>query len=78
MSRSCREWLRGVCPGVTIAAAILVVHDNATTMNTADTQVGDCIVDLVQGIALGDQVIEVELAALIPAYKGWKIAIRTA
>ena len=47
-------------------------------MNTPCAQIIHGIVDLIQGVALGYQVVQVELTALIPAHEGGKIAIRPA
>src|SRR5712691_6804541 len=45
-------------------------------MDTPAGQIRDGIVDLLEGITLGHQRVQVELAAFIPTDKGGEIAVR--
>ena len=54
----------------------LLVRDDAPPMDTPASQIRDGVVDLLQGIPLGYQGVQVELAALIPADKDGEIAVR--
>ena len=45
-------------------------------MDTPAGQIRDSIVDLIEGIPLGHQRIQVELTSLIPPHKGGEIAVR--
>src|SRR5262247_4527556 len=54
----------------------LLVRDDAPPMDTPARQIRDGIVDLLQGIPLGHQSVQVELAAFIPPDKGGEVAVR--
>src|SRR5262249_41226838 len=58
------------------ATHALLVRDDAPPMDTPASQIRDGVVDLLQGIPLGHQGVQVELAALIPAHKDGEIAVR--
>ena len=45
-------------------------------MDTPAGQIRDGLVDLIKGITLGHQRVQVELASLIPTDKGGEIAVR--
>src|SRR5215510_1300920 len=55
--------------------SLLRIHDDAPSMDTPAGQIRDGIVDLIEGIPLGHQRVQVELASFIPPDKGGKIAI---
>src|SRR6266849_10703879 len=54
----------------------LLVRDDAPPRDTPARQIRDGIVDLLEGIPLGHQGVQVELAPLIPADKDGEIAVR--
>ena len=58
------------------ATHALRVRDDAPPMDPPARQIRDGIVDLLQGIALGHQRVQVELAALIPTDEDGEIAVR--
>src|SRR4030095_8087189 len=54
----------------------LLVRDDAPPMDTPTRQIPDGLVDLLDGIPLSHQGVQVELASLIPADKDGEIAVR--
>src|SRR5215468_3306285 len=55
---------------------MLRVHDDAPSMDMPARQIRDGIVDLIEGIALGHQRVQVELTSFIPTDKDGEIAVR--
>ncbi len=55
---------------------MLRIHDDASSMDTAAGQIRDGLVDLLEGIPLGHQCVQVELAPFIPTDKDGEIAVR--
>ena len=58
------------------STALLRIHDDTPSMDTPAGQIRDGIVDLIEGIPLGHQRLQVELAPFIPPDKGGEIAVR--
>src|SRR5215510_15594632 len=56
--------------------SLLRIHDDAPSMDTPAGQIRDGIVNLIEGIPLGHQCVQVELAPFIPPDKGGEIAVR--
>ena len=54
----------------------LLIRDNAPPMDTPAGQIHDGIVDLLEGIPLGHQRIQIELTLFIPPDEDGEIAVR--
>ena len=63
--------------GTTAGHTVLRIQDNAPSMDTPAGQIRDSIIDLIKGITLGHQRVQVELAPFIPPDKDGEIAVRT-